>query len=299
MNGHDLTLMVAEWVRFLPPDLLSKPPVCLAVAEAYSQAGDWAKLQEFTGTSTWAELDYMRRVFLTRALERLGEADEATREWTEAVAAARSRADAMERLAKMAVMWKWDRRAEEIMWPLAAGPQCPRWVADHLWKAAMRRGETAQLQKLSAVLAKMDPKGLAARNNYAFLSLLTRTDEGDPHRVAESLHREKPDNALIASTYALSLFQQGKAEEAVAVMSAQKPEDLRQPQVALYYAIFLLAAGHKEKADEYLKLSADGAMLPEEKALLDRVKIAASKTEELQSPTSPVQQRSAPGTPNP
>ena len=180
------------------------------------------------------------------------------------------------------------------MWPLASGPQCPRWVADYLWKTAMRRGETAQLQKLSAVLAKLDPKGLAARNNYAFLSLLTRTDEGDPHRIAESLHREKPDNALIASTYALSLFQQGKPEEAVAVMSAQKPEDLRQPQVALYHAIFLVGAGHKEKADEFLKLSADGPMLPEEKALLDRVKVAAS-----QPPASPTQRRSAPGTPNP
>lgn len=292
MNGHELSLMVGEWVRFLPPDLLSKPPVCIAVAEAYSQAGDWAKLQEFTGTSTWGELDYMRRAFLTRALDRLGEADEATQEWTAAVAAARSHADAMERLAKIALLWKWDRRAEEIMWPLASGPQCPRWVADYLWKTTMRRGETAKLQKLSAVLAKLDPKGLAARNNYAFLSLLTRTDEGDPHRVAESLHREKPDSALIASTYALSLFQQGKAEEAVAVMSAQKPEDLRQPQVALYHAIFLLGAGQKEKADEFLKLSADGPMLPEEKALLDRVKVAAAQPPP--SPTPP-----APATPNP
>ena len=149
------------------------------------------------------------------------------------------------------------------------------------------------------MLAKLDPKGLAARNNYAFLSLLTRTDEGDPYRVAETLHREKPDSALIASTYALSLFQQGKAEEAVAVMSAQKPEDLRQPQVALYHAIFLLGAGQKEKADEFLKLSADAPMLPEEKALLDRVKIAALKTEESQPPASPTPPRSAPATPKP
>lgn len=278
MNGRDLSLMVTEWVRYLPPDLLSKPPVCLAVAEAYSQTGDWEKLEEVTGVAPWAEMDYMRRAFLTRALERLDEGDEATHEWTEAVASARGRPDAgdcLERLAKIAAIWKWDRRAEEIMWTLATRPQCPRWVVDSLWKTAFQRGETAQLQKLSAVVAKLDPKGIAARNNYAFLSLLTRTDADNPHRIAETLHRESPENALVGSTYALSLYQQGKTDEAVALFSTLKPDDLRQPQVALYYAIFLLAAGQKEKADEYLKLSADWPMLPEEKALLDRVKHAS------------------------
>ena len=93
--------------------------------------------------------------------------------------------------------------------------------------------------------------------------------------LAETLHRETPENALVGSTYALSLYQQGKTDEAVALFSTLKPDDLRQPQVALYYAIFLLAAGQKEKADEYLKLSADWPMLPEEKALLDRVKHAS------------------------
>ena len=82
---------------------------------------------------------------------------------------------------------------------------------------------------------------------------------------------------MIASTHGLSLYQQGKAEEAVALMSRLKPDELRQPQVALYYAIFLIAAGHAEKADDYLKLSATWPMLPEEKALLERVKIARLK----------------------
>ncbi len=281
MNGKDLSMMVTEWARDLPAESISKPPLGLTVAEAYAKTGDWKKLRELAGSSTWSTTDYLRRAFLTCALERLGETDEATREWTAAVAAARSRTDAMERLAKFALTWKWDRRAEEIMWPLTARPQCPQWVADSLWKLANQRGETAQLQKLSAVLAKLDPKGIAARNNYAFLSLLTRTDEGHPHRTAERLHREHPDNALVASTYGLSLYQQGRAAEAVALMSMLKAEDVRQPQVALYYAIFLLAAGENEKAEEYLKLSAGSPMLPEEKALLDRAIAAASKQKEL------------------
>lgn len=83
----------------------------------------------------------------------------------------------------------------------------------------------------------------------------------------------------MASTYGLSLCQQGKAGEAVALMTALKAEDLRQPQVALYYAIFLIAAGHPERAEDCLKLSADWPLLPEEKALLDRVRVANAKDE--------------------
>ena len=280
MNNNDLPMMVAEWVPVLPPDLVSKPPVCLAVAEAYSKAADWEKLRKLTETTTWAESDYLRRVFLVRALEHLGEEDEAAQEWTQAVAASRLSPQSLERLAKIAATWKWDRRAEEILWMLAAGPQCPRWAADSLWKICLERGETARLHKLSAIIAKWDPKGIATRNNYAFLSLLIRSDEGNPHQVAEALHREHPEDVRLASTYGLSLYQQGKAEDAVAVMSALSPEELRRPQVALYYAVFLIGAGHADRAEEYVKLAAGSPMLPEEKALLDRVKVATQEAEE-------------------
>ena len=90
---------------------------------------------------------------------------------------------------------------------LSAMPLCPRWVLDSLWKDAYDRKDTAQLLKLSATLAKADPKGVISRNNYAFLRLLTKNTEGNPHQMAEDLHREYSGNAMIASTYALSLYE--------------------------------------------------------------------------------------------
>jgi Tfp pilus assembly protein PilF len=303
MNGSDLSLMVSEWTRSLPEEVISKPPVCTAVAEALSKAGDWQKLQSVTAATTWGDTDYLRRAFLARALEHLGDDEGEATQWAEACSAARSRSDAgvrMEQLARFAIQCKWDKRAEELMWTITTLPQCPRWVVDALWKLSFQRGETPQLQKLAGLLAKLDPKGVATRNNYAFLSLLIRTDEGNPHRLAENLHRENPGNALIASTFGLSLYQQGKPEEAAALMSRMKPEELHQPQVALYYAIFLIAAGERDKAEEYLKLSEGSPMLPEEKALLDRVKAAGSKAGEPQSPASPVQNAPSPsGAKNP
>jgi predicted Zn-dependent protease len=226
----------------------------------------------------------MRKAFLACALEHLDEGDDAAKEWADAVSSARGRADAMERLARFATQAKWPKRAQDIKWALTAMPQSPRWVADSLWQDAYQRGDTAQLQKLSSSQAKADPKGIAARNNYAFLSLLTRNYEGNPHGIAEALFREHPEDGMIASTYALSLYQQGKAADAVALMSALKPDQLRQPQVALYHAIFLLANGQAGQAQGYLKLSDRWPMLPEEKAMLDRAKAASAKTTEPAQP---------------
>ena len=294
MNTNNLALMVEEWVHFLPPDMISRPPVGLAVAEALMRCGEWQKIDDLIGGVKWGEMEFMRKAFVTAALDHVGAEGEAAREWTDAVTTVHGSPEGLERLARFATQSKWPGRAEEIMRTLSTMPQCPRWVMDSLWKEAFRRGDTPQLQRLSVTLAKSDPKGLAARNNYAFLSLLTRNAEGNPHHLAEALHHEHPDNALVTSTYALSLYQQGKAADAAALMSALKPEALREPQVALYHAIFLLAIGQPEKAEEFLSLSAKWPMLPEEKTLLDRARSAGGKAGD---PSGDAQKPASPDTP--
>jgi predicted Zn-dependent protease len=279
MNANDLALLVTEWLATLPPDVLAKPPVCISVAETYVKAGQWSRLREWVGKGNWMEADYLRRAFLALALERSKEPEAGAAEWKQAIAAAQSSPVAIaqfELLAKTAIEWRWKERAEELLWKIAAFPNPPKWVLDSLWTIAMQRGDTGHLQMVAGMMARMNFQDLAIRNNYIFLSLLTRTEEGNPHRAAEALHKEYPDNAYVTSTYGLSLYQQGKPEEAVAIMGALKPEDLRQPQLALYHGIFLTAAGQRETAEEFLQLAADWPMLPEEKALLHRVKTAAA-----------------------
>lgn len=280
MNENSLSMMVIEWVRTLPMESITVPPACVAVADAYARASEWRKLRDFLDDHEWADSDYLRRAFLCRALERLDEAELAAQEWKDGLAAARSRNDAgnrLERLAKVAVNWGWERRAEEVMWILAGSPGCPRWVLDSLWAAAGNRADTAQLQKLAGMLSKADPQSVAFRNAYAFLSLLVRSEDGNPQRESEKLFKENPGNPTVAVTWALSLYQQGKVAEAVAVTGSLPPKDLEKPQIAIYHAIFLSAAGEGPKAAEFLTVAKSWKMLPEEKALLDRAKLLAGK----------------------
>ena len=281
MNQNDLALLVAEWVHAFPADVISVPPTCIAVADAYARSSDWNRLRDFVDGHAWGDWDYLRRVFLSRALERLDEAELSAREWKDGLAAARSRKDStqrLERLARITVTWRWEQRANEVMWMLAGAPGCPRWVLEALWAQAMNRSDTAQLQKIAGLLAKADSKSVAFLKNYALFSLLIRSEDGNPHREAERLFNENPGNASVAMTWGLSLFQRGKIAEAIAVTGSLPSDALQRPQVALYHAIFLTAAGEGGKAAEFLAVAQDWKMFPEEKTMLDRAKTLAGKT---------------------
>ena len=279
MNEHNLAMMVSDWAKAAPPDVIFSLPTSVAVADALALGSEWERLREFVRERPWADWDFMRRAFLARAVEHLDEPENAAKEWADAIAAARSWDDGnfrLERLARLAVMWRWNKRAEEVMWIMTGMPGCPRWILDHLWTDCMERLDTAQLQRLSSLLLKSDPRSVEFRNRSIFFTLLTRTEMGDPHRDAEKLCEENPGNMSIAITRGLSLHQQGRSGEAVAVMEKLGAKELREPQAALYFAIFLTTAGKTARAAEFLPLAGDWRMFPEEKALLDRVKAAAA-----------------------
>ena len=281
MNQNNLAMMVSEWSRTLERNVIGVVPVCVAVADAYARSSDWQRLREFLNEGAWGEQDYLRRAFLARALERLGEPEAGATEWKDGISATRSRADAHERLEKMvrlAIGWGWEQRAQEVMWSLAGSPACPRWILDRLWLVAIEKRDAAQLQKLAGVLAQVDSKSVAFRNDSAFYSLLVRSDKGNPHGEAEKLFAENPGDASIALTRALSLFQQGEAAAAAALTGSMPADELKKPRIALYHAIFLTAAGKGANAAEFLVSAQGWKMYPEEKALLDRAKTLAEKT---------------------
>ena len=286
MNENQLAMMVSEWTRTMPQDVLAAPPVSVGVADAYARGSEWGRLQEFLNLGDWADWDYLRRAFLARALERLDDAERAKQEWKDAVAAARGRPDArqcLDRLARVASNWGWKQRAEEVMWTLTATPGCPRWVLETLWATSMERADVAQLQKLAGIRAQADSKSAELRNEYAFYSLLAHSKDGDPHGEAEKLFNENPGNAGVAITRALSHYQQGKVADAVALSGSLPAAELKKPKAALYHAIFLTAAGESAKAAEFLAVAQERRMFPEEKTLLERARQSLAQAAEKKS----------------
>ena len=79
---------------------------------------------------------------------------------------------------------------------------------------------------------------------------------------------QRPQDPVPASTYAFSLYLQGRAAEGLKVLEKLTAQQLENPGIAAYYGLLLSASGEKSKARKYLDLAILTNLLPEEKALV-------------------------------
>jgi hypothetical protein len=271
MNQNNLPLLVSDWVPALPPTLTSKPPVSLAVADAYGRGREWTKLKALVEPASWKDLDHVRLAHLAHALDGLGNVVAARTTWGRAIAECQEKPERLAFLVRLALAWRWDEPAELTLRKLAADERTPLWVLDALWSIARKSNDSAELHRLSRLIVKARPKNPAARNNFIRLSLLRHLDEGATAELAATLFKENPADIACAGTYALSLFLKDKVYEAVETMQAFPADKLRAPEAALYYGIFLQASGESAKADEFFALSKGPALLREEEELVAKV----------------------------
>jgi Flp pilus assembly protein TadD len=207
----------------------------------------------------------------TRSLTGRGEDTAARIAWEETLRTADDRVDRLELLAKMALDWKWQARAETALFKLAELERCPPWAIDALWAAVLQKGTSAERYKVSKLVLKADPKNVQARSNLIILALLTGQEADAPHRQAEAFYQGNVGNPAAVIACGLSLYLQGRTEEAVKLTASLSPEQLREPRSALYHGIFLASGEAPANARDYLRIGARAPMLPEERALLEKV----------------------------
>jgi len=125
-------------------------------------------------------------------------------------------------------------------------------------------------------MTRADPKNLLVKNNLASVSLLLKTNSIRAHQWAAEVYAKYPTNGAVASTYAFSLYTQGKPAEGLAALGKLTEPDLQQPSTAAYYALLLSVSGDVEKAGRYRAIAERAPLLPEEKALLGHVEERSS-----------------------
>jgi Flp pilus assembly protein TadD len=126
--------------------------------------------------------------------------------------------------------------------------------------------------KLFSQELRRSPSDLAMKNNLAMTALLLDAQELKPYDLAREVYQKSPTNASYVSTYAFSLYLQGKNAEALKVIKTLKPGELQDPSIAGYYGLILKATGDRARARAYLDWTAKASLLPEEKKLFDQAK---------------------------
>jgi hypothetical protein len=104
------------------------------------------------------------------------------------------------------------------------------------------------------------------------IAMLLGAQELNPYALSQQVYQKSPKNAPYASTYAFSLYLQGKYGDALKVMQQLTPKDLASPSIAGYYGIILKANGNKAEAKSYLNRITKAQLLPEEQTLFDQAR---------------------------
>jgi predicted Zn-dependent protease len=270
MNGNRTALLALNWAKSLPEKITSEPPAPLAIGESYTILSDWDGLKRYTEHGSWGVIDFGRCALLALAHRKQGEEFKSKSQWINATRSAQKRPDALIALARLASAWSWETEAEELLWDIANGNFPPEWVLTALHKIYAQRRDSHGLYRLLKRELALNPKDPHATNQVIYASLLLSDNTERANDKAAALYKNHPDDITIATTYALALHFQRKNEEALQVMERFKDSDLRNPDVAVYYALLLTATGQNEKAREYFKLGENSPLLPEEQKMVNQ-----------------------------
>jgi Flp pilus assembly protein TadD len=264
-----------DWLHTLPMQVQTNQPAALLCAECQTVLQDWNGLQRSLQNQNWGELEFIRYAFMTHALrgENLNEAAKA--EWEVALKEASGQKATMVGLLRLAAQWDWQPEGEEILWLIVNRYPEEQWATQLLNQSLYSDGETRLLMQLYKLQSTRFSSNLSYKNNLAMTALLLGAQEYKPYELARDVYEKAPDNSNFISTYAFSLFLQGKNADALKLMQQLKPEELKDPSIAGYYGVILKATGNSAKARTYLDIALKGQSLPEERLLFEKVKNGA------------------------
>ncbi|HET9418883.1 MAG TPA: hypothetical protein VFO30_06040 [Chthoniobacterales bacterium] len=275
MNINSISLVAIDFAKSLPVDVLTTWPVPLALAEAHSKLNDWPQLQKLAQTGNWGEFEFLRHAYLARAFRGENNPAAATREWTDGTRAASARPQSVLMLARTIYDWGWKNESIDLLWQLTKYAETQFEALRALYVYYQKGHDTQGLYRVLSRLSEIDPEDVKVQNNLAQVSLLLNVDLERAGKRAAELYRTESSEPAYVSTYAFSLYAKGEAQAAVNAMSKLREDQLQEPSMAAYYGIFLAATGDKEKARAYLARGRQADLLPEEKALLDRMELTA------------------------
>jgi Flp pilus assembly protein TadD len=262
------------WLQGLPTSVRHEELVPLVLADSYISLKRWNDLESYLEGEQWPGMEYIRIAMLAFAIRNESERADYDVVWQRAVGLASKSPASLNLLAQLAASWSWKAEAGQVLWQAVDNFPNQDWPLVELKNLYIAQKDTKNLRRVFQIEFQRHPADKFAENNYAMLSLLLGEDTWTAHQYAAELHASAPDNPTFTSTYAFSLYLQGKTKQGIAVLQSLKPEDLSRPGTAAYYGILLAADGQVQAARDCFAKSTDAFLLPEEMALVRSAKRA-------------------------
>lgn len=286
LNEKNLLTDAQATVPQVTPHTANDPQFKATLADTFARQKNWAGLQEWTKGPDWEANEYLRIAYNLRARRELGAAttSEVLNGWRESLAKAGQQAKCVSTLFRLAMEWGWRNEAESALWAAADASSNRREALAALWRWYARDENTQGLFRVANRLLELDFSDRAVKNNVVMLGSLLGIKNGSFLDWArDNWESDRGNYPQFGTTYAFTLFQKGALEDAGRVLAQINPDVLNHPDDALYAGIIKAALGRRDDARKLLELASRGDLLPEEKQLLAKCRLALASGGPLNS----------------
>lgn len=271
MNGRDQASEALTWLHSVPSVAALPVQAQMSFSDSFVRLKSWLALREFLSPLNWGRYDFIRLALLARIPREIEGHTDAFRDlWRNLLDDLRLPSEDLSILASVTKSWGWMEETEALWQQVGRGSAAGLrpGALQSLFDLYRTRGATEQL--LATVQAQMNAEtdNPIHQNNFAYLSLLRGVNLITAHRLASDLATKYPQNGVIASTQALSLWQQGKFAEGMKVLAGPDGKRTADPSLAFALVLLLEAGGHSKEALQIVPMAEERINLPEEKKVL-------------------------------
>lgn len=272
MIRNGLTGEVLKWADKLDPEIATRPPPAISIAEAFAEVKNWSRLKRWTRGSGWGRFDFLRlayQAYATRQAKQTGAEAEFNSLWHVAQQHASESPEREATLARLAMRWNLPGEAEQLWLRVARHAPMRREALDALYRIYRESNDLTNLLAISKQLHESSPREFALAANYARLALLISHSTEEAQRKARQAYEAAPTEVNSAVTYAFALYGLGRTREGIEILRKLPPDGLLDSHAAVYAAVLHLDDGQIEAAREYIAAAQGGPLYPEERKLLD------------------------------
>lgn len=257
-----------KWFDTLPENVRKDLAVQEAVAGAYLEWGEWARLDQALSGTQWKEREFMRHAFTAYSARKNGRMADAGNAWRLAVIQAGDNVRKTSELLTLVGRWGWQGEQYDLVWKLFALMPRNEAISRQLIAWEHYQGHTSNLNRIYARLVEFSSEDRMLKNNLAYSSLLLDANLSKAYEIARLNYKADPSNPFFITTQAFALYKQNKPAEALALMNEMRPAALSAPERSLYLALYRAANGDAAGAGDLLAGLKSAKFLPEERRLI-------------------------------
>ncbi len=267
--GQQRVVEARQWLESLPEEIRHDQMVLIRLIEALTRLNDLPALEQKLRIE-WDENNYFRLAMLSQTLRALGEARQSRDVWQRAVIAAGSEASRLRTLYEQVGNWGWEEERYDLLRRIFQNDPRNDWAFETYTDHLHQQENTQELVRAFSRRMELQSGEETVSNNFALLSLLLNTNRSRAQALAQQNFDRDPENPYFVTTYAYSLYRQGRMEDALERIRELDEETRTEGPRALYYAVILAANERMDEAEPLLEALSDADLLPEERTLRDR-----------------------------